>query len=48
MTRLGQTDRDALLLRYFENKTLAEVAGALGMQERAAQKRVSRGLEMPR
>ena len=45
MERLGQTDRNAIILRYFENKSLQEVGTALGMQERAAQKRVSRSLE---
>jgi RNA polymerase sigma factor (sigma-70 family) len=45
MVRLRSTDRDALMLRYFENKSLEEVGAALGLQERAAQKRVARGLE---
>ena len=45
MTRLRQTDRDAIVLRFFENKSLAEVGGALGLQERAAQKRIARALE---
>ena len=45
MARLGATDRDAVVLRYFENKSLAEVGTALGVEERAAQKRVSRALE---
>jgi RNA polymerase sigma factor (sigma-70 family) len=45
VARLGQTDRDALVLRYFENKSLQEVGMALGVEERAAQKRVARGLE---
>ena len=45
MNRLGQTDRDALLLRYFENKSLREVGAALGTNEDAAKKRVARGLE---
>jgi RNA polymerase sigma factor (sigma-70 family) len=44
MGRLGQTDRDALVLRYFENRTLAQVGAALGLQEAAAQKRVSRAI----
>jgi hypothetical protein len=39
------TDRNAVVLRYFENKTLTEVGVALGMEERAAQKRVSRALK---
>lgn len=45
MSRLRATDRDALVLRYFENKTLPEVGAALGVEERAAQKRVTRALE---
>ena len=35
MARLRQPDRDALVLRYFENKSLQEVGAALGLQERA-------------
>jgi RNA polymerase sigma factor (sigma-70 family) len=45
MAQLRDQDRDALVLRYFENKSLREVGDALGLQERAAQKRVARGLE---
>ena len=45
MARLGATDRDALVLRYFQNKSLQEVGAALGLKERAAQKRVHRALE---
>ena len=45
MARLRDEDRDALVLRFFENKNLKEVGAALGLEERAAQKRVSRGLE---
>jgi RNA polymerase sigma factor (sigma-70 family) len=45
MDALGVTDRDAVLLRYFENKPLAEVGAALGVSEAAAEKRVSRALE---
>ncbi|HVU07897.1 MAG TPA: sigma-70 family RNA polymerase sigma factor [Verrucomicrobiae bacterium] len=45
MMRLRQTDRDAIVLRYFENKNLREVGDALGMEERAAQKRIVRALE---
>jgi RNA polymerase sigma factor (sigma-70 family) len=44
MNRLGQTDRDALVLRYFENKSLREVGEALGTNEESARKRVTRGL----
>ncbi len=45
MARLRDKDRDALVMRYFENKSLREVGTALGLEERAAQKRVSRALE---
>jgi RNA polymerase sigma factor (sigma-70 family) len=45
MSRLRDTDRDAIVLRFFENKSLQEVGAALGLEERAAQKRVARGLE---
>jgi RNA polymerase sigma factor (sigma-70 family) len=45
MAKLAQSDRDALLLRYFENKSLRDVGSALGSNEEAARKRVSRGLE---
>jgi len=45
MNALGVTDRDAVLLRYFESKPLAEVGAALGLTEAAAEKRVSRALE---
>jgi RNA polymerase sigma factor (sigma-70 family) len=45
LTELGETDRTALVLRFFENKTAREIAGALRMKEAAAQKRVARALE---
>ena len=45
---LDTTDRAAILLRYFENKTLREVGVALGASEDAAQKRVSRSVEQLR
>ena len=45
MGELGATDRDAVVLRFFENKSLREVGARLGLEERAAQKRVTRALE---
>jgi len=45
MHALDDTDRTAVLLRYFENKTLREVGQTLGTSEDAAQKRVSRAVE---
>ncbi len=45
MLRLGQTDRDVLVLRFFEGRSLNEVGHALGASEEAAKKRVNRALE---
>jgi RNA polymerase sigma factor (sigma-70 family) len=45
LARLGERDRQALLLRYFDNKSLADVGTALGAGEDTARKRVSRALE---
>jgi RNA polymerase sigma factor (sigma-70 family) len=45
MGKLNDKDRDAIVLRFFENKSLREVGVAMGLEERAAQKRVARGLE---
>jgi RNA polymerase sigma factor (sigma-70 family) len=42
---LGDGDRDALLLRFFEQRSLAEVGRALGANEDTARKRVNRALE---
>ena len=48
LTSLDKPDHAALLLRFFENKSLREVGHALGVSEDAAQKRVSRALEQLR
>jgi len=45
MSALDDTDRAAVLLRYFENKSLREVGATLGTTDDAAQKRVSRAVE---
>jgi RNA polymerase sigma factor (sigma-70 family) len=45
MDTLDVTDRTAVLLRYFENRSLREVGNILGTTEDAAQKRVSRAVE---
>jgi RNA polymerase sigma factor (sigma-70 family) len=42
---LGESDRDALLLRYFERKSAREMAHILGLSDEAAQKRVQRAVE---
>ena len=45
MGKLGETDRTVLVLRFFEGRTNAETAAALGLAEGAVQKRVQRALE---
>src|SRR3984957_19321053 len=45
MGRLGEKDRNAIVLRFFENRTPQEVAAALKLNEVSARKRVSRALE---
>jgi RNA polymerase sigma factor (sigma-70 family) len=45
VSALDDTDRTAVLLRYFENKSLREVGATLGTSDDAAQKRVSRAVE---
>jgi RNA polymerase sigma factor (sigma-70 family) len=45
MAALDETDRTAILLRYFENKNLREVGESLKISDDAAQKRVSRAVE---
>ena len=45
MQTLDETDRAAVLLRYFENKSLREVGQTFGTSEDAAQKRVSRAVD---
>lgn len=45
MAALDDTDRAAVLLRYFENKSLRDVGAALGTSDDTAQKRVSRAVD---
>jgi len=45
MHELKETDREAILLRYFENRQFAEVGTKLGLNENAARMRVERALE---
>ena len=45
MNQLGEADRNAVMLRFFEQKSLDEVGRALGIETGAAQKRVWRALE---
>lgn len=45
MASLGDTDRNVVALRYFENKSATEIAQAMRLNEEAAKKRVHRALE---
>jgi RNA polymerase sigma factor (sigma-70 family) len=45
LARLGRKDRDTVLLRYFEGRSVAEVAAALQVTEPAVKKRITRALE---
>jgi RNA polymerase sigma factor (sigma-70 family) len=45
MHGLKETEREAVLLRYFENRPYAEVGAKLGLNENAARMRVERALE---
>lgn len=45
MEALDATDRSAVLLRYFENRSFREVGERLGASDDAAQKRVSRAVD---
>jgi RNA polymerase sigma factor (sigma-70 family) len=45
LAQLGPKDRQAVLLRFFENKSLAEVGNFLGTGEDTARMRISRALE---
>lgn len=45
LAALNETDRRAVLLRYFENRTLADVGAALRLNEDAARKRITRALD---
>ena len=45
MLRLGRTDRDALVLRFFEGHSVKEVGAVLGTSEAATKMRLSRAVE---
>ncbi|HEY1111009.1 MAG TPA: sigma-70 family RNA polymerase sigma factor [Opitutaceae bacterium] len=45
LASLGEAERAAILLRFFENKSFREVGASLGITEDTAQKRVSRALD---
>ncbi len=45
MHELKENDREAILLRYFENRPFAEVGAKLGLNENTARMRVERAVE---
>jgi RNA polymerase sigma factor (sigma-70 family) len=45
VSQLDETDRDLMMLRFFQRKTAREIGEQLGLSEEAAQKRVTRALE---
>ncbi len=45
MSKLNARDRDAVILRFFKEKSVHEVAAALNVNEGAAQRRVLRAME---
>lgn len=45
INQLGSTDRQAILLRFFEQRDFRSVGDALGSNEEAARKRVNRALD---
>ncbi len=45
LAKLGEAERNSILLRYIEKKPFREVARALGISEDAAKKRTARALE---
>ncbi|HXB58854.1 MAG TPA: sigma-70 family RNA polymerase sigma factor [Candidatus Acidoferrales bacterium] len=45
LDRLGKADRDALLLRFFEQQSFSQIGANLGGSEDAARKRITRALE---
>jgi serpin B len=45
LSRLSEADRDAIVLRFFQDRSLAQVGAEMGISEDAAQKRVGRALD---
>jgi RNA polymerase sigma factor (sigma-70 family) len=45
MDQLSEPDRAAILLRFFQDRSLREVAAGMGVSEEAAKKRVARALD---
>src|SRR5687768_4943982 len=45
VARLGRRDREAVLLRFYEQKTFVQIGAATGTSEEAARKRVTRAVD---
>jgi RNA polymerase sigma factor (sigma-70 family) len=45
LARLGEKDRNAIVLRFFENKSLKDIGLALGTNEDSARMRISRAVD---
>jgi RNA polymerase sigma factor (sigma-70 family) len=45
LAELSESDRDAVILRFLQQRSFRDLAETLGISEEAAKKRVSRGLE---
>ena len=45
LLELGESDREAVLLRYFQNRPYADIGKTIGLGENAARMRVERALE---
>lgn len=45
LAKLSESDRDAVILRFLQQRSFRDLAKTLGISEEAAKKRVSRGLE---
>jgi RNA polymerase sigma factor (sigma-70 family) len=45
LAQLGESERGAILMRYFQNRSFREVGAALGISDDTAQKKVSRSLD---
>ncbi len=45
LAKLNETERRAVLLRYFDGQTIAEVGVTLALNEDAARKRIARGVD---
>lgn len=45
MTDLKEADREAIVLRFFQGRTCAEIAATLRVTDEAARKRIDRGLD---